>query len=361
MPSYNFADRYKAAGLTPSHEIIAARQLAIKELIEDANFALILDFTRLYFGLPVPNGAAWFRDAFGRTDNSFSLIDNEREVAVLSACALAEIIAAGKHLAALAPLVAAAGIARTPLSSSEFLEDARCELGGYEVKYRQFHLVDANNIKQTVKGKTVSDTIALISKNESFSDVAEAIKGVSGEAREINKALANQVLSVVQPLISQVQGLREEVDMLWWFVGGWSRLLSKPFAEMDIRTAAVMAGLDLAYLVKGDTGPVAAPALLHRLIVGAGATMSEKFTLQTVIDAMTDDVFSCIVIPEAISRVGDICPVLFALAKVKEIGDGTAWHTAFKKGTGLAPTIEFSPLEITMQVYRESLLVKLAN
>jgi hypothetical protein len=45
------------------------------------------------------------------------------------------------------------------------------------------------------------------------------------------------------------------------------------------------------------------------------------------------------------------------LTKAEEIGSGSAWHAAFKKASGLEATIQFSPLELAMQVYRESLLV----
>jgi hypothetical protein len=43
--------------------------------------------------------------------------------------------------------------------------------------------------------------------------------------------------------------------------------------------------------------------------------------------------------------------------KAEDIGNGSSWHAAFKKATGLDATIEFQPLELAMQVYREALLI----
>lgn len=60
--------------------------------------------------------------------------------------------------------------------------------------------------------------------------------------------------------------------------------------------------------------------------------------------------------PKDIAQVSDLSPVLCALAKAEEIGSGSAWHAAFKKTTGLEATMPFSPLELAIQVYRESLL-----
>ncbi len=54
--------------------------------------------------------------------------------------------------------------------------------------------------------------------------------------------------------------------MLWWHVGGWSRLLDKPFAELDLGLAAVLAGVDMADMSRSAAGPAATPAILQGLL-----------------------------------------------------------------------------------------------
>lgn len=355
MSSYNFADRYKSAGLAPGHEIIALRQAPFDKLKKDASLDVILDLTRLYFGLPVPQGANWFREAFAETDLSFSLVDNEREASVLSACLLAAIIDDGQIFAALAPLVTAAGGARRPLSCPDFLEEARQALGRHAVESREDSAADVTKIRLPIKGKAVTALEAIVEAQDwgKFSDV---MKGTSAEALEATKTLANQVFSVVQPLAAQVRDLREEVSMLWWYIGGWSRTLEKPFAELDVATAALMAGLDLAQLVDGDCGPSAAPAILHRLVIGSRAEIVEKLTLNEAVDSLPIGTLSSMGVPSGISKIGDICVVYSALTKADEIGSGGAWHASFKRATGVDATISFSPLQLAIQMYRESLL-----
>lgn len=355
MASYNFADQYKAAGLAPGPEIIRLRQAPFDKLRKGIDLPIVLNLTRLYFGLPVPDGTDWFREAFAETDASFSMLDNEREVSVLSACLLAAALEDGHVCAGLAPVAAAAGGRRDPPVRPEFIEEARQALATHSVASRQQATADINKIKQPAKSKVAASVDTLLTAPD-WSKAGDAIKLAGSESFEASKTLANQVYSVVSPLVEQVRDLREEVSMLWWYIGGWSRALEKPFADLDVGLAALMAGLDLAHLAEGESGPAAAPAILHRIVIDSRAAGNEKISLESAVEALPAGVFHRLDIPEKISIVSDLCPVLAALVKADEIGGGV-WHTAFKKATGLEAGALFYPIELAMQVYRESLLL----
>jgi len=174
---------------------------------------------------------------------------------------------------------------------------------------------------------------------------------------EASKTLANQVVSVVSPLAKQVCDLQEEVAMLWWYIGGWSRALERPFTDLGTGLTALMAGLDLAHLTQRGGGPIAAPAILQRVIVGSGAGWNKKLALTSAVEALPAGAFQLLEIPKNIGDVSDLCPVLSALAKAEEIGGGGKWHAAFKRDSQLDATSEFLPIELAMQVYRESILL----
>lgn len=356
MSSYNFADRYKSAGLAPGNDVIVLRQVPFEKLRKNADISVILDLSRLYYGLPLPGGAEWFREAFAENDLGFSMIDNEREASVLAACLLGAIIDDGNIYAAIAPLVAGAGGARTPLSNDDFIEHARQAIAKHSVASRRLSSADPSKIKQPVKGKAFTTIDGVIDEPE-LTALAEAVKALATDSLEATKALSNQISSVIKPVVEQVRDLREEVDMLWWYVGGWSRILEKPFAELDIGTAALMAGLDLSHLVKGESGPVAAPAILHRLIVSQRSEGKTPLPLDLAIDTIPAGTLSNFAFNSKIAEVADLCPILCALMKAEDIGTGSSWHAAFKKTTALEATIEFQPLELAMQVYREALLM----
>jgi hypothetical protein len=149
--------------------------------------------------------------------------------------------------------------------------------------------------------------------------------------------------------------------MLWWHIGGWSRLLEKPFADLAPGLAAVLAGVDLADMSRSAVGPVAAPAILQRTLAAGRKTQNAKITINNAVEALPQDLFDRLKLDHRLSTVPEICPVLTAFAKANEIGPGPTWHTAFAKATKLEAKSAFAPLDLAMQAYRERLLLCALN
>jgi hypothetical protein len=146
--------------------------------------------------------------------------------------------------------------------------------------------------------------------------------------------------------------------MLWWHVGGWSRLLEQPFAELELGSAAVLAGLDMAEMSCSTTGPAATPAILKRTILAARKSKATKIAIKDAVDPLSQDQLDRISFAEQLNSVPDICPVLTAFLKAKEIGGGSSWHASFTKVTKLDPGAALPPLDLAMQAYRERLLLR---
>lgn len=357
MTGLNLADSYRAAGLTTGPDILRARQEPFDKLRKAIDPQTTVDLTRLYFGLSVPRGTDWFRDAFGEADPSFSLIDNAREVAVLAAGLLEAAAGDGKVCAALATLTTAACGLRQPLVRPELIDLMRFAIQEKAVTARRLAPVDTRQIKLPPKSKIAAELAALTEAPE-IAKAASLLKQASEESAEITKTLTNQVFAVVQPLAAQVVALREEVEMLWWHIGGWSRLLNQPFAELDLALAAVLAGVDMADMSRSATGPAAAAAILQRTLAAGRKTKTAKITVRDAVDALPQDQFDGLALADTLDTVPDLCPVLTAFAKAKQIGNGSAWHASFVRATGLEAGSAFAPLELAMQVYRERLLLR---
>jgi hypothetical protein len=202
----------------------------------------------------------------------------------------------------------------------------------------------------------VPSEAATLGQND-WGKITNLFKQVSEEAHEATKNLASQTACVIRPLAADVLDLREEVEMLWWHIGGWSRILEQPFADLPVPVAAVMAGLDLADISQTLTGPVAAPAILHRTITSERKTKLSKAILKDAVDALPVDAFERLSLGDALASVLDACPVLTAFVKAGEIGSGDTWHVAYTRTTGLSPDASFQPLDLALQVYRERLLL----
>ena len=359
MANFNFADRYKAAGLSPSAETITLRQKPFEKIKEDIKTNVVVDVTRLYFGLPTADGAEWFRNAFAEADASFPVIYNAREIAVLSSCILEAAIEDGNDLAALAILTASVAGTRQPSVADGLVATARKALMKIAIDQRSHQIADPKSIKLPAKSKMPA-AIETFTTAPDWNKTGELFQQVSQEGRTATRNLNIQVAAVINSLADHAADLREEVDMLWWHIGGWSRLLERPFAELDVGLASTLAGLDLADLSRSVAGPYAAPAILQRTIVkGRDEKLSDVSIADAVNSLQTDDVEK-LALGEELKSVPDLCPVLTAYQKAYEVGEPSAWQTSFSRASKIDAAATFPPLDLAMQVYRErSLLAEL--
>ena len=355
MPGFNFADSYKAAGLTPGPEVIRLRQEPFDRLLGSIDPSTAVILTRLYFGLPVPGGTDWFCAFFVKNDPSFTMFDNQREAAVLSVCLLMAALHQGKAFAGLAPLAASAAGNRSPVVRPDFLEEAKRALHQRAVASRVGVVSDFQEISARTESK-VSVAAAALAQAGDWAKAAELFNQVSEESSQGLQDLSAQLNALHAPLLAEIRDLREEVDILWWYLGGWSRVLERPFVELEPALAAAMAGFDLARLTKSDVGPAAAPAILQRLISGGRGSGVSNVTIKDAADAFPAEKFGLLDLGDGLNKLADICPVLTGFLKAFEAGVPDVWHGAFRKAVQLEPTAAFHPLQLAMQVYRETLL-----
>lgn len=358
MANFDFADNYKAAGLAPGPDIIRLRQEPFNELRRGMDAARAVDLTRLYFGLDTPTSPTWFRDAFAEADPSFSMLDNEREAAVLAFCLLAAGLQDGLVAAGLGPLTAAAYGNREPVVQADFIDEAPREIQALAIEGRRRKAVDPNAISLS-STRGMQDTVDQFAAAPDLAKVAALFKQAADESSNGIKTLATQVRGTILAMAQQLSDLQEETDMLWWYVAGWSRVLDQPFANLQPALAAVMCGLDLAALTSHPPGPVAAPAILQRLISAGRKGKAAKVTIDDAVAALPLDAIVRLGLNPTLQMVPDICPLLTAFKKAGEIGSSPAWHAPFAKAAKLQPTAAFYPIQLAMQVYREAMLMSL--
>lgn len=357
MGAYNFADSYRMAGLAPGADIIRARQKPFETLRGKLTTSQTVDLTRLYFGLATSSAPPWFRDAFAAADASFSMIDNARECAVLASCLLAAGLEDGLVAAGLAPLAAAAGGFRTPLVQPDLLDHIRAELRSEAVKRRQSSPVEINRLTGLAKPK-VTELADQLAANPDWAKAVALFKHVD-ESLGANRTLASHVVGALKPLSRRLAHLEEEVGILWWYVGGWSRVLERPFGEMPLALAATLAGLELAALTTTSPGPIAADAILSRLVTAGRPESSNTVSIVAAVDAFPSEAYDQLALPAALSDLPDLCPMHTAFRMAHEIGETPAWHSPFRRTSQLSGDPVLGPLALSVQVYREALLLSL--
>lgn len=356
MSDFNFADQYKLAGLSPTSENIASREAAVDSIRNSLDFNKSLDLVRFYFDLPVES-SDWFVEAFRENDTSFSLVHNQAEAQLLSALILRGAMDDGNSYALLAVLSGSAGGNRSSETASWLLSDAKEQWGIRATRNTGSKGVDTAKIKAPAATK-IADEIAAVAAND-WPNLLAVIEKVRGESTSGVKTLTNQVLAVVKPMNTDMRYLREENAILWWLMGETSRISGSHYSEYDVGSCCILCGLDMGDLsTVSPLGPVAAPAMLGRIIELAKKAEKDDETLSGYVDAFPNELLEKLPLHLDGLDQPDIFPVMTALAKARDNGVGS-WQTAFKKVAHVDANISFTPQSLAVQIYQESLLGQL--
>lgn len=353
MDQFNFADLYKECSLNSSAEVINLRRSAIQGKNFGDDYQKIFDLTRIYFGSSKKGECEWFVEIFRETDSSFSAIENEREMAVLAMCILAEEIRGGSFLSCIATLVYAFKENRTPVVIPRFIEFANNSL--LDIAKRS--AFNPLKLKQVPLPNKIAFDAAIKSYSESH-DVSELIKVLETNILEMSKIAlgANEIQKAYTSLVNEIENLREEKEILWWYISGFSDDAQKPFNELERNIAGLLASKDIIELTDYMAGPAAAEAILSRIINSAKKTKKD-LGLYEVIDSVSESYSDSLSCDYNMTGMYDFFPVCTSLAKMWENGKGS-WSNSFKKLTGFESEPLISPHDIALQYYRELLLLK---
>lgn len=113
---------------------------------------------------------------------------------------------------------------------------------------------------------------------------SQPAKAVDLAADNANLGLVvNSLRSAVNTLVANAAVDREEIDLLWWSISGWSDVLGIKYDEAKPHTAAVALGLDAAKRLRRM------PVELHKALVLRRVPQSESVTLLQLVKALGDD------------------------------------------------------------------------
>lgn len=352
MTNFVFADRYAEAGLAPTPQMVTSRQAPADRIVGDITNARILDLAGTYYGSPGLD-LAWLRGEFAQEDASFSLVNNERETRVLAAAMLGALIADERSEAILAVVVGNVSGHKAPIQAEWLVRDALEALGRLSVAERRPSAVETK-VSPTSNTKLGAEIAALV-QNDWVTLVA-LLTSLRAESQASAKATSTQSSAALAALNRQVRLLREESQMLWWLVGGHSRRLERSFAAFGPQQAALVGAADLGALTTvSRLGPVAAPAMLERLIAMAERPEGPvQGGLADAVDGLAREDLEVLHMPgEAVPA--RLAPVTAALVLAKTMGNAV-WHARFSELTGLEATIVLEPVDLAGQLYREHLL-----
>src|SRR5258707_9639497 len=232
----NFGDWYRSAGITPDSEKLPKRWEGLEAYSpgEDG----VVSLTRLFYQLGEPKEVflTEFRSAIQKTDPTFPMKGNDRELIVLAGAELIDVIERASRgladLAALCLVCAAVQNLRKGPAVPEIPEIA--------ARY-----LSKRAASRALPEKKPSEMIEKLTK---LGDPYNSL------------AVEFQKLQLEFPIVA------EESNILWWLVSEYSRDLDKRWSKCSVQEISIVAGKKLADLTRVIPGPVAAAAFLDRVV-----------------------------------------------------------------------------------------------
>jgi hypothetical protein len=182
-----------------------------------------------------------------------------------------------------------------------------------------------------------------------------------GELNKLRDAAQAEIRSVVEGhnrvaklLTRQIALGEEELQMLWWLIGGHSSIGNVPFAKVDASLKPLALGMELGQLTQVSPGPASLAAILSR----AGLTDKAVKVVDAANAANTDWIRNI----TKSSRISPVTtPLHFALEKRVEVGSDEAWMPVWASMTGLPANASMPGVKLAEQFYREYLFLHVGS
>ncbi len=353
--NYSLPDLYKLSKINITPKEIEVKSSAIKHIIEHNAGAELFDLIKLYYNIDNDSEYIWFKEAFTEYDSSFSMVDSTRELAILSTYLINSIMQTDSDIA-LSVLTTSFAGTRNPLLFPELIETSKSTLLTHIYKNKVQDLTIHEPNKYPIEDS--------VSENLSEDDLADAenipniLVNISSEKDSFINELSENFHSNVLRLNQKIEFLQEESNILWWLVGEYSNLMNEHYNSVEKPIAAITTALELSELTISPLGPASSSQLLYKILNVSKKSRKTKFKLNEYIENIPTSLFEKFAIDPVIEQYNFMFPVYTALKKYYEIGNELAWCKAFRTAAGLSDDIELSPIDLSTQLYRESLLLK---
>ena len=280
-------------------------------------------------------------------DRSFNPLQSTRELQILAAAALDRLFATYADAALVVTTASLGGLRRPdlPMDLPSLAEKALVRLSG-----RKHARTNADELKLAApKVDFTIDAAALASMDAAqWKAQFEGLRDAAVAAIERVVAGQNRVVGLLH---QQILLDEEELQMLWWLLGGYSMLRDQPFREIEAAIKPLALAHELGGMTAVSPGPASIRAMLSRAGVG-----TETLKLADVVNAVDLDWAKTVSNSTLVSPV--TTPVHFALETRAELGSTDTWQAGWSGLTGLPADAPLPAVVLADQFYREHLFIR---
>ena len=289
---------------------------------------------------------------FVESDPAFDIAENKREVKVLAGAVLVVLM---QDLEAELGGEAALGATTTAMFGKRAMDLPQhlATLGEQAVRRRAEENRRRPKVYSGQDGLQVKVNVEEVQQrlSQGFDQ-----NSVAEELAKLGTLVQSRLATIVRRHGSAMQSLEhfleiqdEEMEMLWWVIGEYSRSYSSVFSKVAAKARPIIFSVELAEMTKVLPGPISIAALLSR----TGLTAGRKTEVVQVVNAVREDWLRERVSTRLSSPV--TTPLHEAVKRRLETGEDEAWVAGWAAVTGLSASLGLTPLDIAMQFYREAL------
>lgn len=362
----DFSDWYRpcAAGteINLTGDLLAKRWQGVEKAANNPGHE-VLDMVRVALGR-LGGSAAFlgkFRAVFKEADATFQMSGNDLELGMLAGSTLCWIFDQEGDEAdeASLALLSAVSIAEGPEWIEPFVSHATAYLDGRLREIRKAAAILAPHFSAKRSKAPFDLFVAKLAENN-LPQASEPAKQMGETILQAFTAITDAAALAISELGRQSDLRRQETDVLWWLTARVSRDLGQSFKQLKTPAASIVAGKELADLVK-PPGILPAKSILQSIIQPAiGRATGKPLALHTAVNATTAEWREGLIKAVKIDWIADLCPVLAAVRHSLTTEEANGWTSAYKKAYGADPKTALQPVDLAHAIHRECLLARLA-
>jgi hypothetical protein len=297
-------DRLREAAVDVALLPVDAIERASVQYLNTVGPQEVLDLTRMAFYRTASDFDLRFRSVFRGFVESFPLRGEEQYVAVVAAHLVSELL--DKNDDSLATLGAL--LVRTARfqgwSPSHPDVNVLADLAWRRRARTRYDLIGDPVPSRRAPG--VKKALEAFAKEPDEQKTYDALQELMNELSR-SRSHANQLAERVEKALAEE---REQTDILWWLISGWSFSSDKKFSELDAGLLSLLAGLEMASLVRRPPGPPVVDAFLHQVLILGNASPDAEFDGELIAGDIIEDL-----LPVLWDQAIDFCPAIASLRK----------------------------------------------
>lgn len=366
----NFPAWYKATKLSATPEQLNARLAAIDELVHTNEIPFWLDIIRISNGLAPADEASTSRfvKIFQDEDSLFPLTNNAQLLKVLAASAVCFKLEAEDLEAEDEQEPEEEEEEEEPNDQSE--EDADPEmvtnvntaisLGITHINFLGQFKEDASiPVQQYAQNYLESKPYyqRMHEHEGEANDLGEVIKKIEKSAA-LNNEDHHTIVNSIQQLRKEKNMLSEELNVLSWIFGEYSKLANGFFQDAGAALMMIYGPIELHEKTSTLHYINSARGFLHRILsIALGAKKATAVSVVDSINAIPAE-FKAGLVKKYKAHISELTPYLLAVSKSTEVNTGDDYAAPVKKQTGGGDIKKtFKPDVIAIQIYKEIVFI----